>query len=94
MRWHHIKSAPKNGKSFLVYCPERKNTYQVIRDKETGELVHFGPEHSKLIETPSHWMHLPGPPAMHPCHTTTDEPGPCSWGSPSDPACTGCVKRG
>ena len=30
----------------------------------------------------------------HPCHTTTDEPGPCSWGSPSDPACAGCVKRG
>ena len=30
----------------------------------------------------------------HPCHTTTDDPGPCSWGSPSDPACTGCVKRG
>ena len=29
----------------------------------------------------------------HPCHTTTDEHGPCSWGSPSDPACTGCVKR-
>ena len=36
--------------------------------------------------------HLPV--SRHPCHTTTDEPGPCSWGSPSDPACTGCVKRG
>ena len=33
-------------------------------------------------------------PKIHPCHTTTDAPGPCSWGSPSDPACTGCVKRG
>ena len=36
--------------------------------------------------------HLPV--SRHPCHTTTDDPGPCSWGSPSDPACTGCVKRG
>ena len=35
--------------------------------------------------------HLPV--SRHPCHTTTDEPGVCSWGSPSDPACTGCVKR-
>ena len=36
--------------------------------------------------------HLPV--SRHPCHTITTEPGPCSWGSPSDPACTGCVKRG
>jgi len=62
--WQPIETAPRGGKSFLVWCPDRLNIYLVWRsDKVGAEMTHFGSHSSQsLTETPTHWMPLPDPP--------------------------------
>ncbi len=68
--WQDIKTAPYTRGSYLVWCPERMNTYIVVwRDEEAwGEpgWFHFGGGDRRLLETPSHWMPLPASPAPSP----------------------------
>jgi hypothetical protein len=65
--WQDIASAPTENGSYLVWCPERRNTYIVVyRDNEAlGEpgWFHFGGiGWSRLLEGPTHWRPLPAPP--------------------------------
>lgn len=63
--WQDIATAPKERRSILVRCEERKNTYIVtwgqIED-ERGGWMHFCSGHPALTEKPTLWMPLPPAP--------------------------------
>lgn len=60
--WMPIETAPKDSKSRLVWCPERKNQYLVYWNKDEENWWHFGSS-GRLNEEPTHWQPLPKPPA-------------------------------
>lgn len=62
--WQDISTAPTKGPAFLVWCPDRHNTYLVI--PYNGRLEHFGPGGDPLRETPTHWRPLPAAPTGNP----------------------------
>lgn len=62
--WQRIETAPKTGPAFLVWCPDRHNTYLVIPYND--RLEHFGPGGDPLRETPTHWRALPVTPEAMP----------------------------
>jgi hypothetical protein len=67
--WQDIKTAPQSRGAYLVYCPDRMNTYIVVwRDEEAWGMpgwFHFGGgTNARLTEEPSHWQSLPGNPGL------------------------------
>lgn len=60
--WQPIETAPKTNRSILVWCPERRNIFQVCWGGFDGWL-YFGPFTHSVYENPTHWMPLPAPPA-------------------------------
>lgn len=63
--WQSMETAPRGGPSYLVWCPDRMNTYVVVwRDYGWGEpgWHHFAEGNLPLRQTPTHWMPLPAPP--------------------------------
>lgn len=58
--WREIADAPKEGKAFIVYCAERKNTYVVYRAAaDDPHFYIFGSSRDELYEEPTHWQPLP-----------------------------------
>jgi hypothetical protein len=65
--WRPIESAPTDDPvptAFLVYCPDRKNIYEVFRRKGEERFTVFASGGRILTETPSGWQPLPPPPAQ------------------------------
>lgn len=61
MAWQPIEAAPETGRSFLVHCTGRANTYVVYRRSPDTAFYHFGGG-ERLDEIPTHWMPLPDAP--------------------------------
>lgn len=61
--WQPIETAPVEGKSFLVHCAERMNTYIVYRKQPDRCFYHFGGG-GELDETPTFWLPLYVLPAL------------------------------
>lgn len=57
--WHSMESAPRTGKSFLVFCPIYKNIFCVAFNVMDQRFEVFGGNGATLIEDPIAWTSLP-----------------------------------
>jgi len=62
MEWQPIETAPKTGRSRLVWTPRYRNTYLVVWRDEGWEFF-GGPGRLNELDQPTHWMPLPDPPS-------------------------------
>lgn len=63
--WQPIETARKDGKAFLVFCPERANTYMVYRKEAFygDKFMLWATFEQELTQEATHWMELPPNPS-------------------------------
>jgi len=69
--WQPIETAPAEGE-FLVYMPEERNTFQVMRKHPNVSII--GNVFAFDLTKPTHWMPLPPAPIPRaPAHLTEEK---------------------
>ena len=61
LQWQPIETAPKDGTEIIVYRPDA-GVFGAFYSDECWFCTYSGEDFS--LEPPTHWMHLPPPPAL------------------------------